>query len=202
MKLYYSKGSCSLAVRIIINEMNLSCEYEAVNLKTKQTETGMNFLSINPKGAVPVLQLDNNDILTENAAIQQYLADVHRADKLLPPLGNLDRYHVLEWLNYIATDIHKGCAPFFNPNLPAEIKTSIFLPLIKNKLAFLEQHLAENDYLTGENFTLPDGYLFVILTWLPGLKIDINEFPAVTNYFNRLKTRESIVKSLKEEAGE
>src|SRR5437870_2266196 len=113
MKLYYSKGACSLAVRILINELNISCKYEAVNLKTKETETGKNFYEINPKGAVPTLILENNNVLTENAVIHQYLADQQKAHHLLPNLNDFKRYQVLEWLNFIATELHKGFSPLF-----------------------------------------------------------------------------------------
>src|SRR5690349_19217638 len=122
MKLYYSKGACSLAVRIIINEIGLQSEYEAVDLKTKKTATGQDFLKINPKGSVPVIQTDEKQILTENAVIQQYLADTNKATQLLPALGNFERYRVLEWLNFISTELHKGFSPLFNPNVPNELK--------------------------------------------------------------------------------
>src|SRR5688572_12009519 len=113
MKLYYSKGACSLAVRIILHEIGAACEFEAVDLATKKTETGMDFLKINPKGAVPTLILDDKAILTENAVIQQYLAEKYHATQLLPPLGDMKRYRVLEWLNFISTDLHKSCGPLF-----------------------------------------------------------------------------------------
>src|SRR5438105_3577122 len=121
MKLYFSKGACSLAVRIILNELNIPCEYEAVNLKTKKTVDDADFYKINPKGAVPVLQLDDGTILTENAAIHQYLADFKKADQLFPLTG-IQRYRVIEWLNFVATDLHKGCGVFFSSMIPDEVK--------------------------------------------------------------------------------
>lgn len=108
MKLYYSKGACSLAPRIIINELGVKSEFEAVDLAAKKTETGQNFLSINPKGAVPVLITNDGQTLTENAVILQYLADTNEGTELLPAFGSFKRYRVLEWLNYIATELHKG----------------------------------------------------------------------------------------------
>ena len=108
MRLYYSKGACSLAVRIIINEIGTKCEYEAVDLKSKKTETGQDFLTINPKGAVPTLLTENNEILTEALVIQVYLADQFKNHQLLAPLGDFKRYRTMEWLNYVATELHKG----------------------------------------------------------------------------------------------
>lgn len=199
MKLYYSKGACSLAVRIIIHEIGIACDYEAVNLQTKQTEKGNDYLKINPKGAVPALLLDSNEILTENAIIQQYLANKYQATQLLPPPGDLKRYRVLEWLNYISTDLHKGCGPLFNANVPETIKEEIFRPLLKKKLILVEKQLQQRAYLMGEQFTLPDSYLLVILRWLAHLKVDIADCPNLIRYFAHLKKRPSVQQALKEE---
>src|SRR4051812_37927801 len=113
MKLYFSKGACSLAVRIAINEIGLACDYEAVTLKTHETESGKNYYDINPKGAVPALLLNDGQVLTENNVIQQYVADNFDKDAALLPKSGLERYRVLEWLNYICVDLHKGCSPLF-----------------------------------------------------------------------------------------
>lgn len=199
MKLYYAKGACSLAVRIIINEIGLTAEYESVNLKTKKTETGADFLKISQKGAVPTLITDQEEVLTENVAIQQYLADTHNASQLLPATRDFKRYRVVEWLNFVSTEMHKGCSPLFNPAIPQEVKESIFIANLKAKLNFLEQRLSENRYLVGDTFTLPDAYLFVVLTWFPSFKLDLAEWPHVARYFAELKTRKSIQQSLKEE---
>lgn len=199
MKLYFSRGACSLAVRIVLNELHIPCEYEAVNLRTKQTESGEDFYKINPKGAVPALQLDDKSVLTENAAIQQYLADFKKADQLLPPVGHMQRYHVIEWLNFVATDLHKGFGPFFNSAIPDAVKDEVFRPTLINKLKFVEQQLSKNKFLAGDHFTLPDAYLCVILNWLPSAQVDIKKFPTLSNYFDTLKQRESVMKSFKEE---
>ncbi len=198
MKLYYANGACSLAVRIIINEIGLQPEFEAVDLKTKRTATGHDFLQINPKGSVPVIITDENEILTENSVIQQYLADTHNATQLLPALGDFKRYRVLEWLNYISTELHKGCGPLFHPAIPLELKNDLFKPALKSKLLYVEKNL-KNKFLLGDHFTLADSYLFVILSWLPHFKIDINEWPKLSRYFTELKQRPTIKKSLQEE---
>jgi len=199
MKLYFSKGSCSLVVRILLNELNIPCEYESVNLRTKETASGSDFFKINPKGSVPALQLDDNTILTENAAIQQYLADSKNATQLLPPVNHIQRYKVLEWLNFVATDLHKGCGVFFAASIPDQVKDDISRPSLISKLKFTDEHLSKNAYLVGNEFTLPDAYLFVILTWLPYAKIEIKNFPSLNKYFQTLQQRESIVSSLKQE---
>ena len=199
MKLYYSKGACSLAVRIVIHELGLPSEYESVNLKTKVTESGANFLEINPKGAVPTLVTDNKTVMTENAVIQQYLAETNKNHTLLPPVGDPKRYKVLEWLNFISTDIHNGFGAFFNPAISDELKASLFLPMLKRKFAIANQALANQNFLMGDTFTLPDSYLFVMILWTFGMKIDIQEFPNLIRYFEALKKRPSVAASLAEE---
>ncbi|PJD92405.1 MAG: glutathione transferase GstA [Legionella sp.] len=198
MKLFYSKGACSLAIRILLNEMGIPAEYEAVNLQTKKTEDGSDFLRINPKGAVPTLRLENKDVLTENAVIMQYLADHYQATNLLPPAGDWQRYRVLEWLNFITTELHKGFSPFFNPVIPQEVKEHVFTPAIMRKFQYVEQSLQDKTYLMGKHFTLPDAYLFVILRWARA-KLDMSSFPNLATYHAQLQSRKSITEALKQE---
>jgi len=199
MKLFFSKGACSLVDHIIINELALPAEYEAVDLKTKKTATGGDFLEINPKGSVPALITDDNETLTENAVILQYLADTNKATQLLPALGDFKRYKVLEWLNYVATELHKGFGPLFNPDMPQEIKDNFALPLLKKKFTFIDEHLQNHQFLSGEHFTIPDAYLFVMLLWASNIKIDLSGLSNLSRYFSDLKKRDSILRSLKEE---
>ena len=199
MKLYYSKGACSLAVRITLNEIEIPCDYEAVDLKAKKTETGADYFKINPKGSVPALVLDNQEILTENAAIQQYLADTYKATRLLPAVGNFNRYRVIEWLNFISTDLHKNCSPLFNPNIPDNLKEEIFKPTLKNKLKIAEQRLSQRKFLMGDEYMLPDSYLFIILRWVPNFGIELAEWPNLSRYFAELKQRKSVHQALAQE---
>lgn len=199
MKLYYSKGACSIAARITLHEIGIDCEFESVNLKTKQTETGQDFLKINPKGSVPTLITDQNEILTENSAIQQYLADKFNATQLLPAVNNMKRYRVVEWLSFISSDLHKTCGNFFNPNLPTDVKDNIFHPIFKSKLDYVEQQLHHNKFLTGDHFSVADSYLFVILSWLPIFKMDMAKWPKLASYFMQLTKRDSVKRSLAEE---
>ena len=200
MKLYYTKGSCSLAVRIIINEIGLTADFEAVDLKTKTTAAGNNFLMINPKGSVPVLALSNGDILTENAVILQYLADVAEATQLLAPVGDFNRYRTLEWVNYIATELQKSIGSLFNPAMTKEMKDKVVIPLVRSKLTYINHHLEHRHYLLGEHFSLPDAYFFVMLLWASYFAIEVNEWPHIMRYFSELNQRKSIQQSLQQES--
>lgn len=199
LKLYYTKGACSLAARIVINEIGLECEYVSVDLREKKTETGEDYLKINVKGAVPALMTKEGEILTENSVIEQYLADSSHATHLLPSVGEFKRYRVLEWLNYTATDMHKNFGMLFNPYLDQNTKDQIVIPLLKTKLKCIDKNLQHNQYLSGDAFTLPDSYMFVMLTWAMYFKFDLNEWQNISRYYNELKNRKSVVKSLKEE---
>lgn len=199
MKLYYSKGACSLAVRIIINELELPCEFEAVNLASKETETGKNYYTINPKGAVPALTVGNNETITENAVIMQYLADTNKAEQLLPFVGNLSRYRVLEWLNYVGTELHKSFGPLFNAKFPQELKDTMTIPLLISKFKFINGQLEKTKYLCGDHFTLPDAYLYVMLTWARHFKFNFDDMPHLAKYSAELFNRKSIQLSLKQE---
>lgn len=201
MKLFYSKGSCSLAVRIIINELGLASDFIAIDFKTKKTENGDDFYAINPKGVVPTIINEAGDVITENAVILQYLADTNNAHQLLPAIGHLRRYQVLEWLNFVTTEMHKLFGLLFAPILSDEIKEKNVKPIIQGKLQFLNKHLENNHYLAGNEFTLPDAYFFVILRWAIYLfKFDMSTLPHLNAYFARLVERKSIAQSLQQEA--
>jgi glutathione S-transferase len=199
MKLYYASSVCSLAVRIILHELGLACEYESVDLKTKQTETAKDYLAINPKGSVPVLQLDDQQILTETAVILQYLADQFHAVHLLPPVGDIRRYRTLEWLNFISTDLHRYCGPLFWTRLPDTVKQEVFLPVLNKKLTIVDQQLKNNTFLMGDAFTIGDSYLFVILIWMAKLNMDVTEWPTLPRYFAEMKQRKSVQQAMEEE---
>lgn len=198
MKLYYTPGACSLAVRILLNEMKQPSEYEAVDLKTKKTEAGHDYLQINPKGAVPALKADGH-LMTENAVIHQYLADHYKKTDLLPPVSDPKRYQVLEWLNFVTTELHKGFAPLFNPKLPQDVQEQIFKPNLVKKFEYIDHQLGKNKFLVGDHYTLPDGYLFVMLLWAQSMKIDLSKFKHLTKYFDAMKHRESIQQAMKAE---
>lgn len=200
MKLYYSKGACSLVVRIIINELGLSSDFEAVDLASKKTEKGADFLSINAKGYVPALEIKDHEILTENAVILQYLADHNPKQGLLPPISDFTRYRVLEALNFITTELHKGFSPLFNPLIPQDIKKTVFIPIIKKKFAYLNNSLEKKGpYLFGATMTLPDAYLFVMLLWAKKFIPSLDEYKGIMRFFDELKNRASVKQSLQQE---
>lgn len=198
MKLYYSKGACSLAPRIVINELNIPCEFEAVNIKTKKTETEEDFLKISSKGAVPVLKLDNNEILTENTAILQFLADKNEAFHLLPKVNNFARYRVLEWLSFISSDLHKTFGPLFKPKLPDTTREQ-FIELLKHKFSFVNDKLKNSSYLVDDNFTIADAYFFVMIFWLKHFNLEVSNWPNIAQYFLKLKERPSVLLALQDE---
>ncbi|MBV9576639.1 MAG: glutathione S-transferase family protein, partial [Gammaproteobacteria bacterium] len=170
-----------------------------VDLASKKTQTGKDFYTINPKGAVPTLEIDNGEILTENAVILQYLADTHHAEQLLPAVKKIERYRVLEWLNYVGTELHKSFGPLFNAKFPQEAKETIITPLLKAKFGLVDKHLAQHDYLLGKTFTLPDAYLFVMILWAKHFKFDFKSWPNLSRYTTNLLARKSIQLSLEEE---
>ncbi|WP_115707038.1 glutathione transferase GstA [Legionella sainthelensi] len=198
MKLYYTKSACSLAVRIVLNELGRTFQEEEVDLRAKRTKTEENYLEINPKGAVPALRLDNGDILTENQIILQYLADITPGQKLLAPVGDLLRYHTLEWVNYIATELHKTVGMFFHPNLQEETK-NLFMSLVMARLNYINEQLAKGPYLMGDHFTLPDAYLFVILRWAHYFKMDLSTYKNLDRFMNIVGERPAVVTSLQQE---
>ncbi len=198
MKLYYAKGTCSLTVRILINYLDIECEFTEVNLKTHITAEGEDFYKISPKGAVGTLALDKGCIITENTVIMQYLIENVAEDNALLPASGLDRYRVLEWLNYIATELHKGTGPL-NTKIPEEIKEEVFRPQLNKKLDYLNKILSQNFYLTGDALCLADFYLYVVLRWLPHLGIKRDSFECIENFFQRLHVLPAVQKSLQQE---
>lgn len=190
MKLYYSPGACSQAPHIILHELGLSHSSERVDLRAKQTKSGSDYLAINPKGAVPALAMDNGELLTENAVILQYLGDRSGLGEVLPPVGNFSRYRVLEWLNFITTELHKSFSPLFNPAASEETKT-FFADHIARKLDHVEGELGDGPFLLGDTLTLPDAYLFVITGWAEKM-IGLDRWPNLAAFRHRMMERESV----------
>lgn len=197
MKLYYSPGACSLSPHIVLCEAGLAHELIKVDLKTKKTEFGDDFTAINPKGYVPTLALDDGEVLTEGPAIVQYLADRAPAAGLAPSAGTLARVRLQEWLNFIASELHKGFSPLFR-NPPAEWQETVRAGLAA-RFAWLAPILARQPYLMGENFSVADAYLFTILNWAKWVKLDLGEWPALGAYSARVAARPGVQKALKTE---
>jgi len=189
MKLYYSPGACSLSPHIALQEAGLKFDSETVDLRTKKTKSGGDFTQVSPKGQVPALVLDDGQLLTEGAAMVQYIADRKPESKLAPAAGTMERYRLQEWLNFIASEVHKGFSPLFNPKTPDDMKQSA-IDRLKLRFDYIAQQLAGKKYLLGDAFSVADGYLFTMLTWARGRKIETND--ALNAYYDRVKVRPAV----------
>jgi glutathione S-transferase len=190
MILYYSPGACSQAPHILLHEIGLDHDAKRVDLKAKKLEDGSDYLAINPKGAVPALQLDSGEVLTENAVILQFLGDRTSWPEVLPPMGDFRRYRVLEWLNYIATEVHKSFAPLFKPNASEDTK-QFFRDVIADKLGYVDRELGNGPFLMGSDLTLPDVYLFVMSGWAEKM-IGLDRWPNLRAFRERMLQRDSV----------
>lgn len=190
MKLYYSPGACSLAPHIALAEAALPYTAVKVDLRKHTTEDGADFYAINPKGYVPFIALDDGSTLSEVAVILQYIAD-RKPGTLAPVFGGFDRYRLMEWLNYISTEVHKQFGPLWYPLTPEATKQAQ-----KEKLAsrfeFIARTLGKQPFLMGGNFSIADAYLFTVLRWSGHLKVDLAPFPALTQYLARIEARPAV----------
>lgn len=191
MKLYYSPGSCGLASQIVLHEAGQAFTLVKVDFASKRTSEG-DYLRVTPKGMVPALELDDGDVLTEGAVILQWIADRHPELGLLPRFGSRERYTALAWLNYIATDLHKGMAVMFSPFIDKAAKTAFADGNLGPRLAYVDQHLARNDYLLGTAFSAADAYLYNVLTWPHRVDIDISGYAAIQAFLARMESRPSV----------
>jgi glutathione S-transferase len=191
MKLYYSPGACSQAPHILLHEIGLDHDAERVDLKAKKLEDGGDYLAVNPKGAVPALQLDSGEVLTENAVILQYLGDRANWPEVLPPMGDFRRYRVLEMVNFITTELHKRFGMLFNPNAGDDTKRLVTDELGK-KLDYIDQQLGDGPFLFGDDLTLPDAYLFVITGWAEKMLGGLDRWPNLKAFRARMMERPSV----------
>ena len=199
MKLYYSPGACSLSPHIALHEAGLAHELVKVDRKAKKTENGDDFTQINPKGQVPALMLDNGEMLTEGPVIVQAIADQASAKNLAPAAGTPERYRLQEWLNFITTELHKNFSPLFQPAIPDEVK-AFFKDRIMGKFKYADGKLAGQDYLMGKQFTVADGYLFVMLKWAERTGIDLSTLKNLTAFKDRVAARPNVQAALAMEA--
>ena len=198
MKLYYSPGACSLSPHIVLNEVGLPFEKVKVDTRAKTMEGGGDFLQVNPLGYVPVLELDDGTRLTEGPAIVQYIADKVPEKGLAPPNGTLERTRLQTWLNFVTSELHKGFSPLFNPTMPEEAK-KYFRERLGTRFAYVDKHLADNEYLLGKNFSVADAYLFVISNWARGVDVDLAPHTNVLAYRKRVGARPSVQAAMKAE---
>lgn len=198
MKLYYYPGACSLAAHIVLRELNCEFSLVKVDLATKRTELGEDFLSINPKGYVPALQLPDGQVLTEDQVILQYLADSHGDSGLAPAAGSLERYRLMEWLAFIATELHKGFGPLWNPAIPDSIR-QMAVERLSQRFAYVEERLAQQPYLLGGHFSIADAYLYTVLNWTTFHRIDLSPWPRLVGFQQRVGERPAVMAALQAE---
>jgi len=195
MQLYYSPGACSLASHITLREAGLPVDLKKADTKTKRLEDGSDYFAVNSKGAVPALRLDDGQILTEGPAILQYLADQKPESKLAPKAGTIERYRLLEWLNYITSEVHKSFSPLFNPAADAKVK-EYTTQNIEKKFDWLDRQLTGKQYLTGDGFTIADAYLFVVANWSNFVGIDLGRWPALKAFQDRVAARPKVQEAM------
>ena len=197
-KLYYSPGACSLSPHIALRESGLPFDLVLVNTKTKTLADGTDFNTINPKGYVPVLELNDGQRLTEGPAVVQYIADQVPASQLAPAAGTLARYRLIEWLNFTTSELHQGFAPLFTPAVPDEAKALSRAKLSK-RLNWVDSQLEGKAYLMGDTFTVADGYLFTVANWCQYVGIDTAPMKNLTAYLARVGARPAVQAAMKAE---
>lgn len=198
MKLYYSPGACSLAPHIVLREGKFKFDIEKVDLATRKTESGEDYLAINPKGYVPALKLDDGTLLTEASVMIQYLADQKPRRGLAPKPRTPERYRLMEWLNFTSSEIHKGLGDFFNPKLTPEWREAK-LDRLGKRFEYLEKALGSSPYLMGEAFSIADAYLFTVLNWASHLNVDLSKWPNIQAFKARVAERPTVKKAMKAE---
>ncbi|MBC3920206.1 glutathione transferase GstA [Undibacterium sp. CY18W] len=197
MKLYFSPGACSLSPHIILREAGIDFSLQKVDTSIHKTADGVDFYGINPKGQVPTMELDDGQILTEGSIIAQYVVERAENRDLLPASG-MARYRVLEWQNYITSELHKSFAPLFDPAMNAEGKTLI-AGLLRKKFAWVNSRLEGSRYLTGDTFTVADAYLFTVSGWARHVNLDISDFAHLQGFIANVKARPHVQAALKAE---
>jgi glutathione S-transferase len=198
MKLYYSPGACSLSPHIVLREAGLRFEPVLASTKTHKLQDGTDYYAINPKGYVPLLELDNGERLSEGPAIVQYVADKVPEKKLAPPNGTMERYRLQEWLNFITSELHKGIGGIFNPAMPEEAK-ALMREKATNRLKWVETQLEGKQYLMGDDFSVADAYLFTVAGWTKHVGIDISGMPGLGAYLARVAARPAVQEAMKAE---
>lgn len=198
MKLYYAAGACSLAPHIILRETGLPFQLERVDLGRHQLANGQDYYQISKRGQVPLLELDDGRKITEGPVISQYIAERAGRKDLLPPSGEMERYRVLEWLNFISSELHKSYSVLFNKEHPEEAK-AITLRALRKKYEWVAQQLSGKDYLMGDNFTVADAYLFAVTNWAKIFALDLSDLEPVQAFQKRVKSRPAVLESLKAE---
>lgn len=199
MKLYYSRGACSLTPHILLREAGLPFTLARVDTAAHKTEDGSDYFAVNPKGYVPLLELDSGERLTEGPVICQYICDLARRTDLMPAAGTMQRYRVMEWQGYVNSEIHKTYGPLFDPDLETAVKAK-FAAALRKKYEWLDSELEGNDYLTGTSFTAADAYLYNVTRWARYVKLDVADLPSLQAFMQRVAARPSVRDAAKAES--
>ncbi len=197
MKLYYATGVCSLAPHIILHEIGKPFEIEKVDIKAKKTESGADYLAISPRGAVPLLQLDDGETVREGTVILRYLADANPDKNLAPTHGTMERVRVDEWLNFITTDLHKSFFVFFYDG--GDKAKELYTAKLDRHWAMVAEQLDNNQFIAGDDFTIADPYLYTILTWAVKTNMNLARWPSIIAYMNKMEQRPSVQAALEAE---
>lgn len=195
MKLFYSPGACSLAPHILLRETKLPFTLVRVDTKTHTLEAGEDYYQINPKGAVPVLELDDGERLTEGPIIAQFICDKASRTDLMPAAGDWRRYRVMEWQNYVTSELHKSFSPLFNPAIDESAKV-FWRAALRKKYVWVAERLADRAYLTGDAFTAADAYLFTVTRWAAFVGIDLGDLRALQSFMQRVERRDAVQEAL------
>ena len=198
MKLYYSPGACSLSPHIALHEAGLTFESVLASTKSKKLVDGTDYLTINPKGQVPLLELDDGQRLSEGPVIVQYIADLVPEKGLAPPAGTMARYRLMEWLNFITSELHKSFGPLFNAAMPEEGK-ALYRTRLSDKFRWVDAQLDGKTWLMGDTFTVADGYLFNVSNWAKHVGLDLSGFTQLQAYLQRVAARPAVQAALRSE---
>ena len=198
MKLYYSPGACSLSPHIVLREAGLAFEPVLASTKTHKLQDGTDYYGINPKGYVPLLELDDGQRLSEGPAILQYLADKEAPKGLIAAPGTMPRYRQVEWLNFISSELHKSYSPLFNPAMPEEGK-AVFRKRLRGRYEYLDQQLEGKSFLMGDKFSVPDAYLFTVSNWAKHVGVDVTDLKNVQAFMTRMAARPAVQAAMKAE---
>ena len=197
MKLYYSPGACSMATHIVLNELGLDYQLEKTDTATKLTASGIDFRAINPRGYVPALELDGNRVLTENAAILQYVADISPESALAPANGTFERVRLQELLSYLSSEFHKAFGPFFSGQELDDETREIATANVTRHVQFVSNALADGRaHLLGDDFSVADAYAFVMLNWSYVIGFDLSPWPNVLAFMERVGDRAAVIKAM------
>ncbi len=192
MKFYHEARGCSLAVDIVARELAIPLDLQWVNMRTKRLSDGSDYLKINSKGTVPTLELPDGQHLSEGAVIMQYLAGLRPGSTLLAPAGTLARYRILEWMSFIGADLHKGgFMPLFKAVTPPAYR-EIARQYLHGRLQWINDQLADRDFVTGATFTIADAHCYTIAMWTRAHAIDTSPWPHLEAYLARVDARPSV----------